>query len=75
MLGVEIVVDRTTRAPAPERRLRVVQEAFGRDLLLVGCGQSTIRLAPPLMVDTEDVDIAVRILDESITAAASDGSR
>jgi 4-aminobutyrate aminotransferase len=75
MLGVEIVVDRTTRAPAPERRLRVVQEAFGRGLLLIGCGQSTIRLAPPLMVDTEDVDIAVRILDESITAAASDGSR
>jgi 4-aminobutyrate aminotransferase len=69
MIGLEIVEDRTTRAPAPQRRLRILQEAFRRGLLLIGCGASTIRLTPPLVIDTEDADIAVGILDEAIRAA------
>jgi 4-aminobutyrate aminotransferase len=68
MLGVEIVTDRESRAPAPELRERILEEAFRRGLLLLGCGKSTIRLAPPLVVDKEDAEIAVRILDEAIAA-------
>jgi 4-aminobutyrate aminotransferase len=70
MIGVEIVEDRETRAPAPERREKILEEAFRRGLLLLGCGKSTIRLAPPLVVDREDAQIAARILDESIRAAS-----
>jgi len=69
MIGVEIVRDRFRREPAPELREAVLQEAFRRGLLLLGCGKSTIRLAPPLVIDDEDADTAVRILDEAITAA------
>jgi 4-aminobutyrate aminotransferase len=69
MIGVEIVRDRFRREPAPELREKVLQQAFGRGLLLLGCGKSTIRLAPPLMIDDEDADTAVRLLDEAITAA------
>jgi 4-aminobutyrate aminotransferase len=68
MIGLDIVKDRTTRRPDPDRRLRIIQEAFRRGLILIGCGKSTIRLAPPLVVDREDCDIAVRVLDESMSA-------
>jgi 4-aminobutyrate aminotransferase len=68
MIGVEIVEDRATREPAPERRERILEEAFRRGLLLLGCGKSTIRLAPPLVVDREDAELAAGILEESIRA-------
>jgi 4-aminobutyrate aminotransferase len=70
MVGIEIVRDRFRREPAPELRERILQEAFRRGLLLLGCGKSTIRLAPPLMIDAEDVEIAVRLLDEAVAAAS-----
>jgi 4-aminobutyrate aminotransferase len=70
MIGVEIVQDRASRTPAPERRERILEEAFRRGLLLLGCGKSTIRLAPPLVIDDRDADIAVAILDEAIAACA-----
>jgi 4-aminobutyrate aminotransferase len=68
MIGVEIVRDRFRREPFPELRERVLQEAFRRGLLLLGCGKSTIRLAPPLTIDAEDAEMAVRLLDEAIAA-------
>jgi 4-aminobutyrate aminotransferase len=71
MIGVEIVRDRFGREPDPERRERILEEAFRRGLLILGCGKSTIRLAPPLVVDDEDASTAATILDESIAAAES----
>jgi 4-aminobutyrate aminotransferase len=69
MIGVEIVEDGETRRPAPARRERILEEAFRRGLLLLGCGASTIRLAPPLVVDAEDAERAAAILDDAIAAA------
>jgi 4-aminobutyrate aminotransferase len=40
MIGVEIVRDRFGREPDPERRERILGEAFRRGLLLLGCGKS-----------------------------------
>src|SRR4029077_8426014 len=48
MIGVEIVRDRFGREPDPERREQVLEQAFRRGVLLLGCGKSTHRLAPPL---------------------------
>jgi len=70
MVGVEIVRDRFRREPAPELRERILEEAFKRGLLLLGCGRSTIRLAPPLIVDEEDAATAARILEEAVVASA-----
>jgi 4-aminobutyrate aminotransferase len=69
MIGVEIVRDRFRREPAPDLRERILEEAFRRGLLLLGCGRSTIRLAPPLIVDEEDATIAAGILQEAIAAS------
>jgi 4-aminobutyrate aminotransferase len=71
MIGVEIV--ERGREPAPELRERILEEAFRRGLLLLGCGKSTIRLAPPLVSDGEDAEIAATILEESIRAVAGRG--
>jgi 4-aminobutyrate aminotransferase len=71
MIGVEIVRDRKSRAPAPELREKILEEAFRRGLLLLGCGKSTIRLAPPLVIDDEDALVAARILDEAIGAVGA----
>jgi 4-aminobutyrate aminotransferase len=70
MIGVEIVRDRFRREPAPDLRERILEEAFKRGLLLLGCGRSTIRLAPPLVVDEEDAATAARLLEEAVVASA-----
>jgi 4-aminobutyrate aminotransferase len=68
MIGLDIVKDKATREPDGDLRLRIIQECFVRGLILIGCGKSTIRLAPALNIDNEDADIAVGILDASMTA-------
>jgi 4-aminobutyrate aminotransferase len=63
MVGVEFVKDRTTREPAGELVHDLVQRAFRQGLLLLGAGKSTLRLAPPLVVDQNDVDTAMDMID------------
>ena len=64
MIGVDIVTDRATREPAPRLVHELVQRAFRRGLLLLGAGKSALRLAPPLVIDSSDVDTALGIIDE-----------
>src|SRR6266511_4224377 len=66
MVGLEFVKDRATREPAPEVPHEIVARAFRKGLLLLGCGKSSLRLAPPLVVDEYDVDTALRIIDECL---------
>ena len=63
MVGMEFVKDRTTREPAGELVHDLVQRAFRQGLLLLGAGKSTLRLAPPLVVDQKDVDRAMDMID------------
>jgi 4-aminobutyrate aminotransferase-like enzyme len=44
-----------------------VNRAFEKGLLLLGAGENTIRIAPPLLVDEEQSDFAVRTLDACIS--------
>ena len=67
MVGVEFVKSRETREPAPEIPHDLVERAFKKGLLLLGCGKSSLRLAPPLVVDEYDVDTALRIIDECLS--------
>jgi 4-aminobutyrate aminotransferase len=48
----------------------VQQAAFERGLLVLECGEASLRLCPPLLVDEEAVDTAVAILDEALAAAS-----
>jgi 4-aminobutyrate aminotransferase len=69
MVGVEFVKDRATREPAPELVHRIVELAFARGLLLLGAGKSSLRLAPPLVIDAVDVDRGLALLDQCIAEA------
>ena len=66
MIGIEIVKDQATRESAAEWRNHIETLAFDRGLLILGCGETSIRLAPPLIVSQEEADIALDILEESI---------
>jgi 4-aminobutyrate aminotransferase len=66
MIGVEIVKDQTTREYGASERDRIVQLAFERGILFLGCGPSTIRIAPPLVVTKDEADVAMDALEESI---------
>jgi len=66
MVGVEFVKDRTTREPDPELVDRLTERAFRKGLLLLGCGKSTFRFAPPLVLDEYDVDTGLGILEECL---------
>jgi 4-aminobutyrate aminotransferase len=68
MIGIEIVADRETREPDKETRDRIINEAFARGLLLLGAGESVIRLMPPLSVDRTSADEGLRLFEESLTA-------
>lgn len=49
--------------PSAAARESVIQTAFRRGLLLLGCGESAIRFCPPLCVSAAQVDTALAILD------------
>jgi len=71
MVGADLVTDRHSREPDPALRNAVVQEAFRRGLLLLGCGESAIRLSPALIISRTQIDTALEILDQAISAATS----
>ena len=64
MIGIEFVADRASRAPVPELLTKIELAAFARGLLLLSCGRSTLRLAPPLTIDAQDVDTGLAIIDD-----------
>jgi len=70
MIGIELVKDRVTREPATIERDRVEVECFQRGLVIQGCGASTIRLSPPLVIDQEQCDFALKTLDQALSAAS-----
>jgi len=66
MIGVELVKKDDSRAPDAELRNRVIKRAFESGLLLLGCGESTIRFCPPLIVGKGEADIAVEIFTATL---------
>ncbi|HTT72284.1 MAG TPA: aminotransferase class III-fold pyridoxal phosphate-dependent enzyme, partial [Anaeromyxobacteraceae bacterium] len=70
-IGLELVRDRATREPARELVQRLEQVALGRGLLLLGAGQSVIRIAPPLVLGEYDVDRGLEILDAALREVAA----
>jgi len=69
MLGVEFVRDRSTREPDVDLRDRVEIAVFERGLILLGCGENSIRWSPPLILTRENVDVALEIFDDAIAAS------
>ena len=69
MIGIELVKDKATREPASAVRNRVETLAFERGLIVLGCGENTLRLCPPLIISEQEATVALDILEEAITLA------
>jgi 4-aminobutyrate aminotransferase len=66
MIGIELVRDQQTRERAPAARNRVLQLAFDRGLLVLGAGENSIRLCPPLVITRDQAAFAVDVLEQCL---------
>ncbi|MBI4386618.1 MAG: aminotransferase class III-fold pyridoxal phosphate-dependent enzyme [Elusimicrobia bacterium] len=66
MIGIELVKDRKTKEPHPRLAHDLEQLTFTKGLLLLSCGRSAIRVAPPLVLNAYDVDTGLAILDRCL---------
>jgi len=69
MLGVELVRDRTTKEPAVQEMLQVMELCREKGLLIGkgGLDNNVMRLQPPLELTNEQIDEAYSILDEALS--------
>jgi len=69
MVGIEFVRDQRTKERAADLRNAIVDRAFHKGLLVLGAGENSLRLSPPLLIDEEQADFAVRTLEGCIREA------
>jgi 4-aminobutyrate aminotransferase len=67
MLGVEIVRDQAGKEKDVDTRNRLVEMAFRRGMLVLGAGQNSIRLAPPLVLTRDQADFGLELIEECLT--------
>ena len=68
MIGIEIVGKPGTNQKAPEMRDAIELECFKRGVLVLGCGASSIRMAPPLVVTRKQAQVALEVFEDSVVA-------
>lgn len=66
MVAVELVLDRETKASAKSWRDAIISKAFQKGLLLLGCGENSIRFCPALTVTAEQIDECLSIFEEAV---------
>jgi 4-aminobutyrate aminotransferase len=74
MIGMELVLNRQSKIPAKALCDALVTRAYHNGLILLSCGQSTVRFMPPLMIAESDVDEAVALLDVSLAEVLAHGT-
>ncbi|HVO36825.1 MAG TPA: acetyl ornithine aminotransferase family protein [Candidatus Acidoferrum sp.] len=62
MIGMEIVEDKESKKPAPKKVEEIMTRSWKRGVNVITCGASTIRVAPPLIINQELVDAALDII-------------
>jgi 4-aminobutyrate aminotransferase len=73
MIGAEFVTDKKSKTPAKKLRDRIVHRAFSHGLLLLGCGESVIRFAPPLNITRDLIDEGLEAFEASVSEAEAEG--
>jgi 4-aminobutyrate aminotransferase len=69
MIGVEFERNDGSHAPDGKLRDRVMQKCFEKGLLLLSCGESTLRFCPPLIVAEKEVATAIGLFEAAIAEA------
>jgi 4-aminobutyrate aminotransferase len=71
MLAFEVVRDQVGKEKAPALRDRIVDLAFDRGILILGAGQNSVRLCPPLVLTEDQADFALDTVEECIRLATA----
>jgi 4-aminobutyrate aminotransferase len=66
MVAIELVKNREAKTPAHQQRNDLIQTAFQKGLLLLGCGANSIRFSPALTASDDEIDTCLTILEEVI---------
>ena len=66
MQATEIVKSKESKEIYPKARDEIINRAFKKGLLLLGCGESAIRYIPPLVINSEQMENAMNLLEEAI---------
>ena len=80
LVGVELVKDRSTKEPADVLGAAVSDECLQRGLSMnivrsTGGMLNCFRMAPPLSITESEIDAAITIIDEALTAVLSSRSQ
>jgi 4-aminobutyrate aminotransferase len=72
MIGIELVEDRETRKHAPQKAAEVILRSWKRGVAVVTCGSSTLRIAPPLTIQSDLLGAALDIVEDTINEVAKE---
>jgi len=64
MIGVELVRNKKTKEPASKELGRILDKSFKRGVLVIGSGVSSIRIAPPLVIEEDLLAKAIEIVGD-----------
>lgn len=70
MQATEFVKDRKSKDPAPKTQKAIIEDAYRQGLVLLPCGESTIRFIPPLNIPRELLDTGLDVLERCIRRSA-----
>ena len=73
MIGVELVRDRATKERAASARNELIQRCFRKGLLMLGCGESSMRFCPPLILTRDEAAAGLKIFEEALTETEMEG--
>lgn len=68
MIGVDVVKNKSSRAPDRKTALKIIWRAWERGLIMMTYGKygNVLRIAPPLTIHQEDLDRGIEIIDEAV---------
>jgi 4-aminobutyrate aminotransferase len=66
MCGID-VIDPQTKEPDPKRRERILQKAFERGLIMLGCGEATIRFCPALVISESELETGMKLFEDAVS--------
>jgi 4-aminobutyrate aminotransferase len=69
MCGID-VLDPNSKTPDAKRRNRIVNAAFEHGVIMLGCGEHTLRFCPALSITQEELDAALTLFEQTVASVA-----
>ncbi len=70
MQATEFVTDKRSKQPDPKRRDAITKDAYEHGLIVLPCGESSLRYIPPLNIPMDLLDAGLDVLEDCMRRAA-----